>query len=246
MEKAEKQMTWRQQRTTSADAKRPWRLEAPGARTLEAWMPKKIELRNKYQVEDEKEEAIGGINAEEESGVVRVTVDSGTAKSVCPRDKKEVLRRKVNKKPKLAAANGTKIEVYGEALLDFEKDGKECVMRFLDSDVKKPLAAVSAMTDEGKTVVFSRKWGNYIENDSTGKKIMMERVGETFEMVLNTKKVQEGTKKEVRWAEDGGKKFAGMEVDANEEESEDEEMARRVDEGKEGEVVFRRRMLERE
>ena len=37
-----------------------------------------------------------------------------------------------------------------------------------------------------------------------------------------------------------------MEVDANEEESEDEEMARRVDEGKEGEVVFRRRMLERE
>ena len=65
-------------------------------------------------------------------------------------------------------------------------------------------------------------------------------------MVLKTKKLEEGTEKEVRWAEDGGKKFAGMEVDANEEESEDEEVARRVDEGKEGEVVFRRRVLERE
>ena len=42
------------------------------------------------------------------------------------------------------------------------------------------------------------------------------------------------------------KKFAGMELDANDEESEEEEMARRVDEGNEGTVVFRRRMLERE
>ena len=180
--------------------------------------------------------------------MVRVTVDSGAAKSVWPRSKKGVLRRRMNKKPKLAAANGTKIDVYAEALLEFEfeKDGKQCGMRFLDSDVKKSLAAVSAMTDEGNTVVFSRKWGNYIENDSTGEKITMERVGETFVMVLNTKKLQEGTKKEVRWAEDSGKKFAGMEVNANEDESEDEEVARRVDEGKEGEVVFRRRMLERE
>ena len=43
-------------------------------------------------------------------------------------------------------------------------------MRFLDRDVGKPLAAVSAMNDEGNTVVFSRKWGSYIENDCTGEK----------------------------------------------------------------------------
>ena len=73
----------------------------------------------------------------------------------------------------------------------------------------------------------------------------MERVGVTFEMVRKTKKLVEGTRKDVRWAEDGGKKFASMEVDANEEEGEEEEMARRMDEGKEGEVVFRRRMPER-
>ena len=63
-------------------------------------------------------------------------------------------------------------------------------------------------------------------------------------MVLKTKKLEEGTRKDVRWVEDGWKKLAGMEVDANDEESEEEEMARRVDEGKEGTVVFRRRMLE--
>ena len=150
----------------------------------------------------------------------------------------------MEKKPKLAAANDTKIEVYGKAVLEFERGGKKCGMRILNSDVRKPLAAVSAMNDEGNMVVFSRKCESYIENDVTREKIPMERVGEKFEMVLKTKKLEEGTRKDVRWAEDGGKKFAGMEVDANDEESEEEEMARRVDEGKEGAVVFRRRMLE--
>ena len=43
------------------------------------------------------------------------------------------------------------------------------------------------------------------------------------------------------------KKCAGMELDANEEESEnEEEVARRVAGGTDGEVVFMRRMLERE
>ena len=45
-----------------------------GLRSLEAWMPKKIEVSNKYQifqVENEKEEVIGAIKAEEESGVVK-------------------------------------------------------------------------------------------------------------------------------------------------------------------------------
>ena len=40
-----------------------------------------------------KEEAIGTIKAEEESEVVRMTVDSGAAKSVWPRNKKRVLRK---------------------------------------------------------------------------------------------------------------------------------------------------------
>ena len=94
--------------------------------------------------------------------------------------------------------------------------------------------AVSAMNDEGNTVVFSRKWGNYVENDSTGERIEMERVGDTFEMVLKVKAMPEGTRKVVSWANDGGKRYEGMEVDGVSE-----------DEGPEvgnKEVVFNRRM----
>ena len=145
----------------------------------------------------------------------------------------------MDKKPKLAAANGTKIEVYGEAVLQFEEKGKQCGMRFLDSDVKKPLATVSAMNDEGNTIVFSKKWGNYVENDLTGEKIRMERVGDTFEMILKATKRKDGTRNNVRWAEDGGKKYEGMEVDANDE---DEDMLKEVAGGKSGSVVFRRQM----
>ena len=73
----------------------------------------------------------------------------------------------------------------------------------------------------------------------------LERVGETFEMILKTKKLEEGTKNDLKRTEDGGNKFAGMKVDANEEESENEKVARRIDGGKEREVVFWKRMLER-
>ena len=110
-------------------------------------------------------------------------------------------------------------------------------MRFLD--VKKPLAAVSAMNDEGSTVVFSKKWRSYIENDTTGEKIMIEHVADTFEMTPKAKKMKDGTRKELRWAEDGGKKYGGMEVDANDE---DEDLLKEVASGKSGSVVFRRQM----
>ncbi len=110
-------------------------------RTLEAWMPKKVELKNKYhvfQIEAEGEEdveEISAVKAEEENGVVRVTVDSGAAKSVWPRKKKGVMRRELKNKPRLAAANGTRIEVYGEAVLEFERAGRRCGMRLLDCRV---------------------------------------------------------------------------------------------------------------
>ena len=70
-----------------------------------------------------------------------------------------MLKRKLDKKPKLAAASGTQIEVYGEAVSEFEENATPCGMRFLDSDLKKPLAAVSAMNDLENTVVFSKEWG---------------------------------------------------------------------------------------
>ena len=85
--------------------------------------------------------------------------------------------------------------------------------------------------------MFRKKWGSCIENDATGEKIMIERVGDTFEMILQAKKMKDGTRKEVRWAEDGGKKCEGMHVDANDE---DEDMLQEVTSGRSASVVFRR------
>ena len=45
-------------------------------------------------------------------------------------------------------------------------------MRFLDADVKKPLASVSAIVDEGNVVVFGQH-GSLIENTNTGQRIPM-------------------------------------------------------------------------
>ena len=57
-------------------------------------------------------------------------------------------------------------------------------MKFLDADVRKPLAAVSEMVDEGSTVVFSRKWGSFVENDTTGERIPLTRKNGVFVMRL--------------------------------------------------------------
>ena len=79
---------------------------------------------------------------------------------------------------------------------------------------------------------------SYVENDVTGEKFMIERVGDTFEMTLQAKKMKDGTRKEVRWAEDGGKKYEGMDVDASDEDDMPKEMTR----WKSGSVVFRKQM----
>ena len=120
--------------------------------------------------EDNEAEMVGEVEKEERGifGVtnpdkVEVTVDSGASQSVWPRKMKGV-RRYYEKPPKLIAANGTAIPAYGKAVLGFQRGGVKGEMKFWDADVKKPLGAVSAMIDEGNTVVFSSK-KSYIKND---------------------------------------------------------------------------------
>ena len=193
-------------------------------------MQKKIEVRNQFevfQVEEDPEEEINQVDVVSE--MVEVTVDSGAARSVWPRKKKGVRRQKIQgKKPKLAAANGTDIEVDGEAVLEFDNHGRRCGMKFLDVDVKKPLGAVSAMVDEGNTVVFSQKWGNYVENDLTKERIPITRKGGTYVMVLEAVK-DKGSNTNGK----NKKEEESMEIGANEEDE---------DPGEE-KVVFRRRVL---
>ena len=138
-----------------------------------------MEVRNRFEVLEVEEEE------EEVDEVVEVTVDSRAARSVWPKKKKGGRRqRRHGRKPRLAAANGTSIEVEGEAMLDFEMMGRKCCMKVLDADVKKPLGSVSAMVEEGNTGVFSKKWGSYVENDTTGEKIPLEHKSGTYVMVL--------------------------------------------------------------
>ena len=200
------------------------------------WQPMKMAIKNRFNIlqvdeESEDESLADEVNAVEEvNEVVEITVDSGAARSVWPKRKKGVTRQKIQgKKPKLAAANGTSIEVQGEALLEFGLRGRRCGMKFLDADVKKPLLAVSAMEDEGNTVVFSRKWGRYVENDETGERIPMERRGGTYVMILEGAVQKDGKTK----TEDGKMEMEVGGMDADEGEG-----------GAKGdEVVFRRRVL---
>ena len=89
--------------------------------------------------------------------------------------------RAVNGKVKLVAANGTDIPVHGEKIVKFNAGDKSCGMNLLVTDVKKPLAAVSAIVDEGNVVVFGPgDGGSFIQNISTGEKIAMKRKKGTY------------------------------------------------------------------
>ena len=70
---------------------------------------------------------------------------------------------------RLAAASGSQVRVAGDARLEFVQDGKKRNMKFLDADVRSPLASVIANVDEGNIVVFELQ-ESYIENTSIGQR----------------------------------------------------------------------------
>ena len=136
-------------------------------------------------------------------------MDSGAAKSVWPSRKKGVERTKSKKAVKLAAANGSPIRVEGDARLEFIRDGMKCSMKFLDADVKRLLASVSAIVDEGNVVVFGQH-ESFIENVSTGQRIPMCRRNGVFVMRLDTQPCQKTTKSVRFNEEDVIRKMSGF------------------------------------
>ena len=116
----------------------------------------------------------------------KITVDSGAGVSVwpaawgCPG---KTLPGKT--KIKLEAANGTPIETYGEKLVKFEMEGVKgkAGVKFLMTDVQKPLAAVSAIVEAGNEVVFrSGTNDSFIRNPKTGEKVQLKRERGTYTM----------------------------------------------------------------
>jgi hypothetical protein len=116
-----------------------------------------------------------------------ITVDSGAAESVMPTNvvvNEELIEGEAKKSGvKYVAANGGKMDNYGEKRVRFKRKGAECIntILFQVTDVGKPLAAVSKILDKGNTVVFSRKaCGSFITNDVTGERITLEERQGTF------------------------------------------------------------------
>ena len=144
-------------------------------------------------MESDDDEELNAIETVQE--VVEVTVGSGAAKSVWPSRKKGVERTKSKKAVKLTAANGSPIRVEGDARLEFIRDEMKCSMKFLDADVKRPLASVRAIVDEVNVVVFGQH-DSFIENASTGQRIPMCRRNGVFVMRLDTHTCQKTTKSE--------------------------------------------------
>ena len=93
-------------------------------------------------IESEDDEEVNAVEAVLE--IVEITVDSGAAKSIWPSRMKGVERTMSTRTLQLAAANGSPIRVEGDARLEVVRNGKKCSTRFLDADVKIPLASVRA------------------------------------------------------------------------------------------------------
>ena len=148
-------------------------------------------------VESKDDEEVNAVEAVQE--IVEITESSGAAKSVWPSRKTGVERTKSARAVKLAAANGSSIRVEGDPKLEFIRDGRKCSKKFLDADVKRPLASVSANVDEGNVVVFGQH-ESFIEN-TTGQRIPMCRRNGVFVMRLDAQPRQKAAKS-VRFTEE--------------------------------------------
>ena len=76
------------------------------------------------------------------------------------------------------------------------EDGKERKMTVQIADVRKPLASVAKICDQGNEVVF-RKEGGEIVNKKTGATTQMKREGDLYYLYLwvnheKTKKMKDG------------------------------------------------------
>ena len=116
-----------------------------------------------------------------------ITIDSGAGKNVWPRERREGGKiTPMTRRVRLTAANGQEMKVDGEKAIRFGADGKQCSMKFLVTEVKKPLAAVSSIVDEGNIVVFGPgPSGSFIQNCTTGEKIIMQRKQGTYVMKVD-------------------------------------------------------------
>ena len=73
------------------------------------------------------------------------------------------------------AANGSKIQNYGEKHIDaLTNEGNQAALTVQVADVKRNLGSVVKMMDEGNKVVFDNTW-SYIQNKKSGRTTTMHK-----------------------------------------------------------------------
>ena len=143
---------------------------------------KTVEVKNSFEALEENEKEICSVDDERKRG--RITVDSGAAESVWPQD----LLPEVETKPShgskngvtYVAANGSRMPNMGEKKVRFKTtDGLNSSIMFQVTKVKKPLAAVSKITEKGNWVCFGPSEA-YIHNIETGMRTKMDLINGTY------------------------------------------------------------------
>jgi len=130
------------------------------------------------------------------SGTGEITVDSAAEESVCPKEwgQNDYETKEPARWMKFVNASGGSMNHYGERSATFRVGSNPAVMslNFQVSDVQKPLVSVRRITERGNKVHFGPEVeDNFIENPTTGVKIMMVRKGGSYvipaEMVVDAK-----------------------------------------------------------
>ena len=113
-----------------------------------------------------------------------ITMDSGSNVDIAPDDGDPDFPIVAPTGPRigkrLAAANGTPIEVTGEKRVKFKvKEGHELEWPFIAGKVKKTLKSVGTTCDAGNYVLYT-EWGGYIINAKTHEHIEFDRVNNVY------------------------------------------------------------------
>lgn len=121
-------------------------------------------------------------------GKGKITVDSGAAESVIPKDLLKEIPTQESEGSRngvqYIAANGGKMPNLGEKKVHFKtKDGMESNVVFQVTHARKPLASVSKIVKKGNRVVFEPGKA-YIQNIPSGKRIELEEANGTYHMYV--------------------------------------------------------------
>ena len=124
-------------------------------------------------------------------GKGRITIDSGAAESVMPKDflTQFPLHESVGSKQGVCyvTANGSRMPNLGQRRVHFKTtNGANSSVLFQVTHARKPLASVAKIVQKGNRVVFSPE-ASYIENIHSGTKVPIVEANGTYHLDVEYK-----------------------------------------------------------